>query len=373
MRSVLVTHSAGLLLFVLVGCGTVDDTPPSPPAPAPTVPTPVPTPPSPAPAPTQANNLPPTPASCASVTPAAPRADTDASRIFSTLDRSSSPEEIRAALTRVDALVAANGADADAHYVRAVLLGALQAPPEPRFAAYERAFALDPGFGDAAYGAGVVRSAMGDHAGALAWFERAVAVDPSRADAQYNLGQASYNLGRYERALEAFLCARALTPEPFDETKKVVQALHALGRFDEAVAARHELWRIRQTARDPRLAQLREAVIDQLQVHGHLVMVSETAPPDVEPDLRYLYIARAYVREGTPPVQQVQLETSAVAREMGTAALIGYQQGNGHATTRIGFTTLPTYQQVRPTLEDVIGRLLRNEPLPTGASSRPNP
>lgn len=318
-------------------------------------------------------SMPPTPASCAAAQPTPPRPSTPASAILGELDQSSTPDQLNHALSRVSAILAANDADADAHYVRGVLLGALGAPPPQRLVEYERAFTLDPRFADAAYNAGSAHGALGDHERAIAWFERAVSVAPDHTDAQYNLGQSAYNLGRFERALDAFLCARAQTPEPFDETKKVVQCLHALGRFAEAGAAREAMWGIRRGSSHPRLARMTEAVIDQLRVENHLVMVSETAPPAVEPDLRYVYVARAYVREGSPPVAQVQLETSAVVRELGTAALIGYQQGPTHATTRIGFTAMPTYEQVRPTLEDVIGRLLRGEPVAAGASSTPTP
>ncbi|MBX3269972.1 MAG: hypothetical protein KF729_06905 [Sandaracinaceae bacterium] len=355
----------GLFGLAVVACGGSDDAPAPPATPAP-APAPVP-----APAPTAGAAMPPTPESCANAQPPAARPPTEASRVLDGLDSGSTPEQLRAALARVDALIAASPSDASAHYVRGVLLGALDEPAAARFAAYERAFTLDTTDAEAAYNAGAVRGAVGDDEGAAQWFERAVLVAPGHTDAQYNLGQASYNLGRHARALDAFLCARAQTPEPFDETKKVAQALHALGRFEEALAARHEMWRIRRESAHPRFARMSEAVIDQLRVEGHLVMISETAPPDAEPDLRYLYVARAYVEEGSPPVQQVQLETSAVARELGTAALIGYQQGTTHSTTSIAFTQLPTYAEVRPTLVDVIGRLLRGESVPAAASSSP--
>jgi hypothetical protein len=129
---------------------------------------------------------------------------------------------------------------------------------------------------------------------------------------------------------------------------------------------RAEMWRVQGSS--PRFAEVTETVIDQLEVEGRKVMISETRPPATEPDLRYVYIARAY--DGRRVLHQVQLETSAVAREMGTAALLGITDGAQHRTLG-GFQTMPTYEDARPALTDLLGRLLRGEPVEAAASSAP--
>src|SRR5688500_10001687 len=78
------------------------------------------------------------------------------------------------ALADLDALVAKQPKDANAHYARGWVLSHM-GKLEPAVAAYDRAFAVDKQFADAPYNAGVVLSRAGKLKDAAARFDRALA------------------------------------------------------------------------------------------------------------------------------------------------------------------------------------------------------
>src|SRR5262249_10335328 len=102
------------------------------------------------------------------------------------------PAALAKALADLDALVAKQPKDADAHHARGWVLSRL-GRREQAVAAYDHAFELDKTFASAPYNAGVVLADSGRQADALIRFDRALAADPKLVDAAYNAGQGYYD------------------------------------------------------------------------------------------------------------------------------------------------------------------------------------
>jgi len=101
-------------------------------------------------------------------------------------------------------------------------------------ATFERAFAMDPGLGFAAYNAGVIYERMGDVIRARDAYVRALKVTADFEPASQNLTRLRLRSGRAEEA-EADLRARiAGYPEKLGLRNQLVEVLIATGRLDSA-------------------------------------------------------------------------------------------------------------------------------------------
>jgi Flp pilus assembly protein TadD len=257
-----------------------------------------------------------------------------------------------------------------AHFVLGRMFSALGRRDEA-LASYARALGLAPGLAEAEYNTGVVLGEAGRTADAIVHFERATAIAPDDFDAHYNAGMAHYLRGAYDRALGHWCACRRITPDSFDAAKKVVQALHGLGRFADAERARAAARNVRARSAETRVRQLRSYVIDQRRVGDEDVMVEEVLEPG-PPSLQHFY--SFICTRGSTRTRTVTLESSAVIRERGVAAVVGVELPNGsHATTNIGFRTMPTYQALRPAVDALIARLQRGDTSAIGASSARTP
>jgi tetratricopeptide (TPR) repeat protein len=247
-------------------------------------------------------------------------------------------------LAEVEALLARNGKDADAHYARGWILSRLDRG-EDAVKAYDRAFALDPTLAAAAYNAGVVlSSALHRDKDAVAHFDRAFKADPQLTDAAYNGGQGYYNLKDFRTAAERWQAAAALAPDDFETAKKLVQAYRALGDEANASRWRDRVFALRMTSRDPSVAKLKDYVFDQFEVGKHKVFAAETF--DTSGDLAYVYHFDVY--DGSQRLGSVNLETSAVIREMGTPYLLGMDKPGVHSQLGQAWKTLPAYKDLKP-------------------------
>lgn len=220
--------------------------------------------------------------------------------------------------------------------------------------AYEEALRWDSNLADAHYNAGVVLTRMDRMREAALRFDRALEMDP-RADAAYNAGLAYYNLKDFERSLERFNRARELAPADFSTAKKVMQAQLALGREEDAWRTRNHVIEIWRASQDPAVRNLREYVLDQFEVGTFHVLVFENLAP--AEDLAYIYTFRVFGPD-EKPVGSVQLETSAVIRELGTPYLMGISRGAGHQQAGFGFKTLPKYSEVKAIAQKLIAERL---------------
>ena len=79
-------------------------------------------------------------------------------------------------------------------------------------AAYEEILALDPSFGEAARGLGLVARQFGDHEEALAHFRAAIAVQPNNLAASLDVAAELRTLGRFDEAER--VCADAVAERP---------------------------------------------------------------------------------------------------------------------------------------------------------------
>jgi tetratricopeptide (TPR) repeat protein len=254
-------------------------------------------------------------------------------------------------LVEIEALLARNDKDADAHYARGWILSRLDRGGDA-VKAYDRAFDLDPTLAAAAYNAGVVLSnALHRDKDGVAQFDRAFKADPTLVDAAYNAGQGYYNLKEFQTAAERWKAASALAPDDFQTAKKLVQAYHALGAEADAARWRDRVFALRMTSRDPNVAKLKDYVFDQFEVGKHKVFAAETF--DTSGDLAYVY--RFDVFDGNQRLGSVNLETSAIIREAGMPYLLGMDKPGVHSQLGQAWKTLPAYKDLKPLVVKAIG------------------
>jgi tetratricopeptide (TPR) repeat protein len=288
-------------------------------------------------------------------TPAAPAAQPAASPVAALFERvqagAADAKVLDAGLVEIDAVIAKNAKDPDAHYVRGWILSRLGKGDEA-IASYDRAFALDKKLASALYNAGVVHAGEGRTKEALAYFDRALKVDPKLVDAAYNAGQVAYNDKDFAKAARFWQVAAKLRPDDFETAKKLVQTYVALDKPRELKKARDKLFEIKKASKEPRIAAMKAYVFDQLDVGRFHIYVYESFDPSG--DLAYVYRFDVSIHDRL--LGSINLETSAVIREMGTPFILGMDQNNKHTTfPEHAWKTLPPYKEVRALAVKLIG------------------
>ena len=247
-------------------------------------------------------------------------------------------------LTAVDAVIAKNAKDPDAHYARGWLLSRL-GKPDDAVTAYDHALQLDPKLADAAYNAGVVLGSLHKEKDAIAHFDKALAIDPKHVDAAYNAGQGYYNTKDFHHAAERWATAAKLAPDDFQIAKKVVQAEHAVG--NDGASARDRVFALWKAGK---AGGAKDFVFDQCDVGAHHIYASESF--DTGGDLAY--VDRFDVTDSDKKLGSVNLETSAVIREQGIPYLLGMDKGGTHSQLGKSWKKLPSYKELKPLVVDAI-------------------
>ena len=106
--------------------------------------------------------------------------------------------------------------------------------------ASEQALALTPGLADAHVARGFALTLSGRHDEAACEFEVAIHLNPSLFDAYYYFARASFGRGDIARSATLFTQAAHVRPEDFQSPILLSQSLDMLGRGAEATAARRE-------------------------------------------------------------------------------------------------------------------------------------
>lgn len=239
---------------------------------------------------------------------------------------------------------------ADAWFERGRMRSA-QGHKDEALADYHRAIQLNPAHSGALYNIGVIFADAGKDEEALAFFEKSQAADPNNADAFFNAGQVHQNHHRPKEALAMFLAAANLAPEDLNILKKVVQAHFALEQYDQAQPFQARLLAVREKSADPKVREMREYCFDQFDVGDLHVLAYETF--DKSGDLYYQYTFKVTGADGN--VQRtINLETSAVDRELGTPYLLGADEGRVHRTYTAGWKALPAYGELKPVVIQAI-------------------
>jgi tetratricopeptide (TPR) repeat protein len=91
---------------------------------------------------------------------------------------------------------------------------------------YSKLVETSPESAKAHYSVGVVRSANGDDAGAIAYYDRAIAIFPAYPEAYRNRGNALARLGRREEAMASYRQCLRFAPGDFAATTNL-RALEA--------------------------------------------------------------------------------------------------------------------------------------------------
>lgn len=258
-----------------------------------------------------------------------------------------SKASLASALAELDALIAKDPKNADAHYARGWVLSRTS-KNEDAVAAYDRAFELDPTLADAPYNAGVVLGRMGNSKEAVIRFERTLKVDKKHVDAAYNAGQSYYDLDDYTKAAARWETATKLSPDDFQIAKKLVQAYVALNQPAKVKAARARVFAMWKAGKSTD----KNYVYDQFNAAKYRVFVYETF--DTAGDLAYVYQAK--VTLGGKSLGSINLETSAVIREQGTPYIVGIDKDGEHSTlAQHAFKKLPEYSAFKTLVQKLVG------------------
>ncbi|MHC4223574.1 MAG: tetratricopeptide repeat protein, partial [Planctomycetota bacterium] len=227
-------------------------------------------------------------------------------------------------------------------------------------AAYEKVCELDPKRARAHFDAGNVLSEMGRLEESLKHYLKTVELDSRAVDAYYNAGQTLYLLKRFEAAYRMWLKVAEFTPDDMQIHKKLVQACYGMGAFDKSGPHRKKLFDLRNSTPRTR-KEIQEYCFDQFEAGDDRVFAYETF--DKTGDLYYHYTFKVVSPDGE--IQRtVNIESSAVARELGALFMLGEDEKGVHRTYH-GFKKLPPYPELKKEILKVIERKL--EP---GASSR---
>ena len=131
----------------------------------------------------------------------------------------------------------------------------------------------------------------------------------------------------------------------------MLQTYHALSDSAAAARAREAVFQLWRTTGDASVRRLREYVFDQFDVGPTYVYACETFEP--KGDLYYVYTFKVAGPDGKL-AGSVQLESSAVIREMGTPFVLGVTTGSGHETLKQFFKESPAYDTLRPIVVKVV-------------------
>ena len=129
---------------------------------------------------------------------------------------------------------------ADAHYLRAKVYAAQDAPAQA-MKELEKATAQRPDFAEAWSDLGQARKLLLDDEGALAAFARAVKLNPENAISRYRLGAEYLRQRKSVEAVKHLEEAYRLNPEDQSTLNALQMALRQAGRADEAKALKQKL------------------------------------------------------------------------------------------------------------------------------------
>jgi tetratricopeptide (TPR) repeat protein len=101
---------------------------------------------------------------------------------------------------------------------------------------FQRAIELDPKYATAQHWYGLLKSALGDHAGSLELLREAQRVEPLSPIIAANVARIEYYGGRYEEALEGHRKALLLDPNFGEGLLRLGWVYDQMGRYDEAIA-----------------------------------------------------------------------------------------------------------------------------------------
>ena len=100
---------------------------------------------------------------------------------------------------------------------------------------YNQAIELYPDFLEAYNNRGILKSKMGDYAGAIADYDKAINLNANDAELYANRGVVKYNMGDKEGALEDFCKALEIKPDFANAYNNRAFTLLALGKYEKAL------------------------------------------------------------------------------------------------------------------------------------------
>ena len=252
-----------------------------------------------------------------------------------------SKASLTAALAELDALIAKNPKDADAHYARGWILSRTKKDDEA-VAAYDKAFELDARLADAAYNAGVVLGRMGNAKEAVIRFERTLKVNKKHVDAAYNAGQSYYDLEDFANAAARWETAAKLAPDDFQIAKKLVQAYVALAKAPKIKTARARVFAMWKAGKDP--DGTKSYVHDQFKAGKYHIYVHEGFDPG---DVGFVYQAK--ITAGDKQLGTIVLEPT------GSQYVITVAKGSEKATlSQHAYKRAPDYSAFKALAQKLI-------------------
>ena len=218
--------------------------------------------------------------------------------------------------------------------------------PKEALVAYRKACELDKNHGTANTKAGNVLAGLDRPEEARKHYEAAIAIDGKQLEARYNLGQLHYNAKRFAEALAQWKAVHEVDANDFGVNKKIVQALYAVDKFKDAAPYREKLFALRKKMKK----QPRDFCFDQFDAGKFRVFAYERF--EKSGDLYYHFVFKVMDAHGKT-VRTVNLESSAVTREMGVAYILGGNESDGsHHQFGPMWKKMPEYAALRKMVVD---------------------
>ncbi len=208
-------------------------------------------------------------------------------------------------------------------------------------ATYKKALAVEETHAGAHQSLGILLTHTAAKDEAVKHLERALELDESLLLARYNVGLQHYLVGRFAKARAHWQAGAKQAPDDFGMHKKLIQAHYALGQYAEASVVRKRLLAIRaKLEKKPK-----EFCFDQFAMGTSRIMAFEQF--DTSGDLVYLYVFRVVGADGKI-TRRVNLETNAVAKELGGGWVLGITENDGsHTTLGPWWKKIPPYPALK--------------------------
>lgn len=209
---------------------------------------------------------------------------------------------------------------------------------------FDKALQHDPTHASAMFYLGGLASDRGEHALAAQLWERSLALKPDSIETRLNLGQYHQSYGDPKKSLEHYLAVAAIEPDDVNVLKKVMQAYYRLGDLEAAQPYRRTLLDVIASSKDSETRAIQEFCFDQFDVANGRFYVYETVAK--EGPLFYWYTFKLVDKHGAV-IKTINLESSAVLKDMDTVFMLGQNEGPVHITYGVAFKSLPEYLELK--------------------------
>ncbi|MGJ4747540.1 tetratricopeptide repeat protein [Leptospira sp. SA-E8] len=214
---------------------------------------------------------------------------------------------------------------------------------------------LDPKSQKALGMLGAIYAEKGQLSKSKSYFLKALEVDPEDLRANYSLAGLYYNEGDLTKAQKYFEICYNLDPENYATISYLIESLYRQEKFEEAEKYKKRLFQVRNSSKDPRIANLKYFRFDTFLIKDFLIVAQESFSKTGE--LYYYYVFSVFDKN-RKHFKNINLESSEILKEHGFKYIIGMdiiEDGNSkHSTSNIAYPELPSYHELKSVVAEIL-------------------